>query len=223
MKRIVMLLSLIIFVTGCDIKSFNTDNIDTVLEDALTNEVKVTNTNGEGYKYYLPRGMSIKNKIDYNTEFTYKEDNYYLYVDVIAYYYQEEMEYQENNDLFYSKIITYNDKDGLIEIEQKENRYQVKMNYNYAKLEANIKEENLEEGIVNMFYILSTLKFNDEVLSTLVGENILDYQEENLDIFESKRENGDFLDYIKEYDKYEENSGTTSGKDEDVLAPADTE
>lgn len=223
MKRIVMILSLIIFVTGCDIKSFNTDNIDTVIEDALVNEVKVTNTNGEGYKYYLPRGMSIRNKVDYNTEIVYKEDLYYLYVDVIAYYYQQDTNYQENDDLFYSRIITYNDKEGLVEIEQKENEYQVTMNYNYAKLEAKIKEENLEEGIVNMFYILSTLKFNDEVLNTLVGENILDYQEESLDIFESKRENGDFLDYIEEYNKYEESTSDNKGKDEDALTPADTE
>lgn len=219
MKRIVVLLSLIIFVvTGCSVTSLNATTIDTIIQDALDNKLTLANTDGKGYKFYLPRGMSIENQVDYNTQMKYKNDQYYLYVDVIAYYYKTNTTYQETKDAYYSKVIQQDDKIGYVEVIKEENYYKVKVEYNYAKIEANITEENLEEGIVNIIYILSTLQFNDEVLNTLIGENVLDYQEEQIDIFESKREEGNFLDYIEEYDTYDEDKDSEQLQDEDIIS-----
>ena len=60
--------------------------------------------------------------------------------------------------------------------------------------------------------ILSSMKYNDKVLSSTVGENILSYKEESYNIFKTKEKTSDFLDYVKEYDNYDQEK-----KDEDNL------
>ena len=50
-------------------------------------------------------------------------------------------------------------------------------------MEAYVKEEELSTVITNMCYVLRTIKFNDAVLESLVGENVLSYKEENFTLF----------------------------------------
>ena len=85
---------------------------------------------------------------------------------------------------------------------------------NYSKIEALVKERNLEYAITNSIKILSSVQYNDVILDTLIGEKTLDYKEEAYNFFESKREEGTFLDYIEEYDIYEKDKKV---KDDDVL------
>ena len=49
-----------------------------------------------------------------------------------------------------------------------------------------------------MAYILNSVQFQDTILSTLIGDNTLDYSEENFNIFKPRREEGSFLDYVEE-------------------------
>ena len=76
--------------------------------------------------------------------------------------------------------------------------------YNYAKIEAYLDKDNLNDAVLNMAYILSSVQYNEKVIDTLIGENVLDYKEEKFDIFESKREQSNFLEWVEKYDTYDE-------------------
>ena len=64
--------------------------------------------------------------------------------------------------------------------------------YNFSKIEALVKEEALEEVILNASYILSTVKFNNNVITMMLDDEFL-VLEEKYDIFTSKQETNDFL------------------------------
>ena len=46
-----------------------------------------------------------------------------------------------------------------------------------------------------------TIKFNDVVLESLIGDNILNYKEENFALFEAETSKEDFLDVVSEYEQ----------------------
>ena len=79
------------------------------------------------------------------------------------------------------------------------------------KIEAYILKDSLNDALTDIGLILSSVKYNEKVLDTIVGENILNYKEENYNIFETNKDASNFLDYVKEYDSEE----TT--KDEDSI------
>ena len=71
--------------------------------------------------------------------------------------------------------------------------------YNYSKIEAYVKKENLNDAIIEMSYILRSVKFNKPVLESLVGDNILSYKEENYSLFD-KKSSETFLDVVEKYE-----------------------
>ena len=74
--------------------------------------------------------------------------------------------------------------------------------FNYAKMEAYVSEDDLITVVNNMAYVLRSITFNDKVLESLIGENILSYEEENYNLFDSKNTSKDnFLDEVAKYDK----------------------
>ena len=84
MKKIFLIVVLCILVCGC--VDINKSSIDEILTDSLNSELKFYNTNRNGYKYYIPKGVKTLGKNDYNellSDGTYK---YYMYVDVLSYY-----------------------------------------------------------------------------------------------------------------------------------------
>ena len=184
--------------------------------NALSNNINVTNVNFDGYKYYLPRGIKLVDKKDYNSKLLSNGNYYYLYVDVISYYYKSSLDYKVNNDIYFSKKISYDDKEGYIEIEKKDDdKYFLKIVYNYSKIEVYVDINSLNSAISDSIKLLSSVTYNDIVLATIIGENTLNYQEEQFSLFDSKREDGTFLDYIEEYDVYDEEDNEL--KDEDIL------
>ena len=104
------------------------------------------------------------------------------------------IDYKVENDIHYSKKLDYNDKVGYIRIEKLNKGYFVEFVYNYAKMEACVTEENLANVITNMCYILRTIKFNDAVLESLIGENVLSYKEEEFTLFENNESSDVFLE-----------------------------
>lgn len=216
MKKIMFLVTLLVLFTGCSIKDINKYDINDVIDDALSNNINVTNVNFDGYKYYLPRGMKVVDKKDYNSKLLSNGNYYYLYVDVISYYYKSSLDYKVNNDIYFSKKISYDDKEGYIEIEKKDDdKYFLKIVYNYSKIEVYVDINSLNSAISDSIKLLSSVTYNDIVLATIIGENTLNYQEEQFSLFDSKREDGTFLDYIEEYDVYDEEDNEL--KDEDIL------
>ncbi len=211
MKKLIVLLSILtLSLTGC--ASLNTNSIDKVIETVMKKNSKLKNVNFEGYSYYVPRGLKFLNKNEYNAYLSDQYNNhYYLYVDVISRYHKVEQKYKVDKKAYYSKEIKTKDKFGYLEINEVKDYYFIEAMLNYTKIEAYVSKDNLTDALTDISSILSSVKYNDKVLDTIVGENILNYKEENYNIFETKKNTSDFLDYVKEYDPEE------STTDEDNL------
>ena len=219
MKKLIVLFALLILFTGCEIKNLTSDDINRVVDESLKLKVQGSNHYFKGYKYYIPRGFVLEKTKDNNHVLFSNGDYYYLYIDIVSYFHKENVETTFDNELYFSEKISYNGTEGYIKISKKDNDiYFIEMVYNYSKIEAYVKEENLEYAIENSIRILASIKYNDIILDTIIGEKTLDYQEEVYNFFDSKREEGNFLDYIEEYDVYDKDDKI---KDEDVLDSID--
>ena len=188
MKRLFILLSITCLLTGCSVSRLYPDH-----------------TYYDGYKYYLPKGIRIINKEDYNALLKDSHGNcYYLYVDVISYFHKSVNDYVVSKDSYYSKKLSYNKKNGYLQIDKIGSKYFIQYVFNYAKIEAYVDKKNLDESIWYMSSILGTIKFNDTILESLIGENALDYKEEDYTLFKADSSKESFLDVVEreETDKY---------------------
>ena len=81
--------------------------------------------------------------------------------------------------------------------------------YNYAKIEVKVEENDLNNAINNSIIILSTIKYDKDIIDNLIGDNKINSNEENLNIFDKVTNKSDFLDIVEEYDNYD-------GKENDI-------
>ena len=206
MKRLIVLLSIVtILVTGCSINKLDNNDIGKNIKTLMSEKTKLYNVHYEGYKYYLPKGIGFLDKDDYNAILKDKNNNkYYLYVDVISYYHKVENDYEISNDSHYSKRLNYNGKTGYIQIDEVDDKYFIQFVYNYAKMEAYVDEKELVDVVTNMCLVLRTIKYNDVVLESLIGENQLNYKEEDYTLFKADSSKESFLDVVEreETEKY---------------------
>ena len=214
MKKVIVLLSIVLLLmTGCSIKKLDDKDFESNMNVLLSEKVSNSNVNFEGYKYYVPEGLKFVNKEEYNAIFKDRFNNkYYLYVDVISYYHKIENTYKINQDAYYSKVIVYNDKTGYLEIIESGSKYYVEFMFNYAKIEVLVDKDQLVTAMNNMCYILRSIKFNDKVLESLVGDNVLSYTEENFTLFDKTPTRSDVLEVTAgEGEKYK------VAKDQEIL------
>ena len=199
MKRLIVLLSIVmIFVTGCSVSRLNDTNIEDNIHKLLAKKVKMYNVYYEGYKYYLPKSIRFVDKEDYNAILMDENNNkYYLYVDAVGYYHKVENSYEENDNFYYSEKLDYSEKNGYIQIEEVDSKYFIQFVFNYVKLEAYVTDADLVDTVNNMCYILRTVKFNNHVLESLIGENALDYKEEDYTLFKADSSKESFLDVVE--------------------------
>lgn len=204
MKKLVILLSIILFVTGCSVIRIDNQELTQIINTILKDNNKLYNQSFEGYKYYVPKGMRVIEKHDYNQMLFSNESTYYLYIDVISYYYKSNIEYVIDSSKYLSMELKNNKKEGYIEIEKTADKeYFIKSVYNYAKIEVYVKENHLKEAVINVLTILNSISYNESVINSFVGENKLNFTEESFSLFESDEANDkNFLEYIEEYDKY---------------------
>ena len=206
MKKLIVLLSIVmIFVTGCSVVRLNNTDIHGNIHKLLSKKVKMYNVYYEGYKYYLPKGIRFINKDDYNAILMDESNNnYYLYVDAVGYYHKVKNSYKKNDDSYYSEKLNYNKKNGYIQIDEVDSKYFIQFVFNYVKLEAYVSENDLVDTINNMCCILRTVKFNNHILESLIGENVLDYKEEDYTLFKADSSKESFLDVVEreETDRY---------------------
>ena len=213
MKKLLVLLSILTLLTGCTVTKINKDSVDKVIDSVMKKDSKLKNVHFEGYSYYVPRGIRFVDKKEYNAILKDEyNNNYYLYVDVISYYHKVKEKYKVNKKAYYSIEVKTKNKFGYVEIKEDKTGYLVEAMYSYAKIEAYVEKDSLNDAMTNISMILSSMKYNDKVLSSTVGENILSYKEESYNIFKTKEKTSDFLDYVKEYDNYDQEK-----KDEDNL------
>src|SRR5574344_1148012 len=193
-KILFMLLS-VFLLSGCTVVRIATDNIDTIVSVVLSKDNTIYNTIGKGYKYYKPRGVTYIDTSEYNEKLYSDGNYYYLYVDINSYFYKKEFEYKENKDAYYSRYLDINDKKGYLEINKYKDYYLVEFMYNYAKIEALVKEEDINDVVLNASYILSTIKYNSDVIKLVLNEDYFTNKDVLYDIFTPKKETSDFLEY----------------------------
>lgn len=211
MKKIFVLLALVFLVTGCSIKEIPQDNLEDAIDSVLVGSADLENQYFAGYQYYLPREVSIIDKFDYNTILLHKRNRLYLYVDVISYYHKTKEEYETNDNLYFSKVLEYGNKKGYVNIDKEnEDKYYIDIVYNYGKIEAYSNKENLSSTVLNSLVILNTIKFNDAVIDSLIGENKIEYKEEKFNLFNSDSNNDGYLNI-------DENHTSNKNKEEDEL------
>ena len=209
MKRLIVLLSIVVVLaTGCSVYKLDNTNISKNIKILLSHKTNLHNVNYDGYRYYLPKGVSFVNKDSYNALLKDMNNNrYYMYVDVISYYHKKENDYEINNDSHYSQRLDYNNKTGYVQIDEIDDKYFIQFVYNYVKIEAYVSKKDLTDSITNICYILRSVKFNDSVIESLIGENALDYQEEDFSLFKADSSKESYMEVIKrneseEYNKY---------------------
>lgn len=213
MKKIFILLALIFLVTGCSVTE--QQDLEKLVDDVLASNGNFTNKNFSGYEYYLPRGVILANKLGYNSTLRYKSNQIYLYVDAISYYHKVEKKYQKKENIYFSKILNYDDKKGYINITKGNNEdiYYIDIEYNFGKIETYSNKADLNGTVINSFLVLKNLRFNDEVLNSLIGENKIEYKEEKFDLFGSNSSDDGYLDIID--DKYEDQYNDENILDDD--------
>lgn len=183
MKKIFLLGITLILLTGCT--SIKNESIDNLVYNALSSKVLSTNTNRNGYKYYLPKGINIKTNNSFNEVLTDQEYTYYLYVDVVRYNSKATFSYSVNNEAYYSKKISFNGKNGYIEINNyKNDQYLIEIMYNYAKIEVVVYEKNINRAVAYAISILSSITYNDNVIASSLQSGEFTWMEEEFDIFE---------------------------------------
>jgi len=202
MKKFLILVCTLFLLTGCvDIKK---KSVEDIIKGSLASRVDTTNVNRKGYRYYLPRGLKVINSNDYNEVFKDSKYKYYLYVDVISYFDKIHEEYKITDKAFLSSKIQNGDKLGYLEINEYENeKYLIEIMYNYAKIEVMVDKEDINKVIAHAICILSSITYNDSVIANLMGEDVLNFMEEEFNIFETVSSDSNYLKYEEEY-KYEE-------------------
>ncbi|MBQ7140399.1 MAG: hypothetical protein IJO32_02725 [Bacilli bacterium] len=202
MKKFLIFTFLIFATTGCSISKLNMDDRDTLVNTILESDIKLYNRISKGYKYYLPKGIAITDYQDYNETLLADNNTYYLYVDIVSYYYNTKESYTKDINSIYYEELNINDKTGYIDIVKTEDRYLIKYNYNFAKMETLVEEKYINIALKDMTYILSSLQYNKTIIDSLIGENVLNYEEEKYQINKPKENEQTFLDYVNTFDTY---------------------
>ncbi|MDD2377738.1 MAG: hypothetical protein PHD10_03490 [Bacilli bacterium] len=201
MKKLLILTLVICLMTGCTVVRIKTDDIDNIINVVLSKDNKLFNRIGKGYKYYIPRGVNYIDTRENNEKLYSNGNYYYLYVDVISYYYKKEFSYEKNDDAYYSRFIDMNNKKGFLEINKMDNLYLIEYMYNYAKIEALVKKEDINNVVLDATYILSTIKFNSNVIKIMLDDDLFINKEEKYDIFTPKKETNNFIEYIEDMEE----------------------
>lgn len=195
MKKIILILLSVFLFTGCTVVRIDTDSIDNTINVVLSKDNKLYNRVGKGYKYYIPRGVSYIDTDEFNDKLYSNGNYYYLYIDAISYYYHKKVDYKEDSNAYYSRKISVNGKEGYLNITEVDERYLVDFVYNYARIQALVSEEEINDVVLNATYILSTIKFNHNVIKLMLNEDYFILKEETYDVFTPKVETDNYIRY----------------------------
>ena len=110
MKKLVSLL-LTIFclfsISGCTMVRIDTTDIDNIVSIVLSKENSLYNHIGKGYKYYIPRGVTYIDTIEFNDKLYSDGNYYYLYIEYFLlsmhkYYYYHYLNFHYFFQFFHS-------------------------------------------------------------------------------------------------------------------------
>ena len=201
MKKILILLIILIFPTGC--LAVQTASVEEIIDSVQNSSLNLSNQIRTGYRYYLPLGMNVESVELHNEIITARGFRFFLYVDFVSYYNRTQFEYEISHASYISKNISVGNTPGYLEVNVKEGKYLIEIMFNYAKIEVIVDRRYLNEAITKALIILSTIRFNEDVISSMIGNNTLSVGEEELNIFDTNRGESNFLQYNEEYGYYE--------------------
>ena len=201
MKKILIIICLL-FITGCsDIRK---QSYDDIINNIATRANK-DNVYRTGYSYYLPRGMKVADSTLYNEAITDARYKYYLYVDIVSYYKKVTKDYSVNDNALVSKKLDYDGKFGYVEVNLlKNDKYLVEIMYNYAKIEVIVDKSKCNEAMLSIINILKSVEYNDSIIANLMGDDVLNFSEEEFNIFNTKGSESNYLTVDKDASKEED-------------------
>ena len=74
----------------------------------------------------------------------------------------------------------------IINITKKNGKYFIEFIYNYAKIEALVAKDEINDTILNSAYILSTVKYNYDIIELMLNEDYFTSREEKYELFAEK-------------------------------------
>ena len=170
--KVLLLISIILFCSGCN--TINNMSIEEIVDFTSSSNLKISNQYRSGYKYYVPSGVGVYSKNDYNEILLKSNYRIYFYVDVVSYYNKVVKKYEVNNEAYYSQEISNGDKFGYVEINKYNDKYfLLEIMYNYAKIEVIIDEELINEAVTNAMIILTSISYNDNIINNLMEDKNL--------------------------------------------------
>lgn len=194
-KRNIILVLAVLFLTGCTIVRIDATNVDNITSVVLSKNNKLYNRVGRGYKYYVPRGVTYIDSFESNDKLYSNGVYYYLYLDEISYYYKKTNNFKENKSKYYSRKIKNNSKSGYLEITEKGGLYLIEFVYNYAKIEAFVEKKDINNTVLNASYILSTIKYNKNIVKLSLEEILKNKEETYTDYTPKIKDEDSFLKY----------------------------
>ncbi len=199
MKKKFILLSLFacVLLTGCT--TLQDKTLQEVIDLGTNRTVSVYNKYRKGYKYNVPKGLDVSNNTEYNEVLMSSDYMYYLYIDAVSYYNKVIDTYEVSDKAYISMPISYEDKYGYLEVNELDNgKYFIEIMYNYAKIEVIVKEKDIKLVVSNSLSVLASVKFNDDVLKTLLDEETSQFKESQFNIFETTTTESDYLQAVED-------------------------
>ena len=66
--------------------------------------------------------------------------------------------------------------------------------YNYAKIEVIVDEGDINKAMLSAISILKSIVYNDSVIANLLEDNVLNFAEEEFDIFNNDSNDDDYIE-----------------------------
>ena len=203
MKKILILLLLTAFLSGCT-RIDNEKEYKDITNNIINSSTSLVNTATRGYKYYLPKGVSLIYNIDFNQKFRILEEDVYMYVDIVSYYYKKDLNDYEDDFNYYFSNISSKEKVGYIGINKEDDEYFVKLVYNYAKVEFYTNKDKLANLISYSMIIMNSIEYNDVLILEIIEDNNIRSEDSIYSITKPENSESKFNEYLEEYVQDEE-------------------
>lgn len=209
MKKVLLLFASLVLLTGC-MRIDKTNNED-LITAILASKIDVYNHTNKGFKYYLPNNLKSIKRDEYNEILKNDDYEYYLYVDLVSYYNKSITNYKEVEDAYYSRVLIKDDKRGVVNIVPTKDKYLITIEYNYAAINVVVEEKDIKKSLSDALIIISTVKYNDDIIKKMLEEDEFSSSSEIVNIFDTVSRNEQIED--KDDMQYDEND---ENYDEDV-------
>lgn len=180
-KKILLILCLFVL-SGCSMYNLNNISPEEAVNIAVNSSTKLYNRNNKGFKYYLPIEFTISSEEEINQVLTSRGVNYYMYVDLISYHYKKDITSTREDDDYKYYTFTSGDKNGYFRVKKDGDYFFIELCYNYAIIEVEVEESEINYALVNGISILSSIKYNDLVISKSIGDNDIETSETKYEI-----------------------------------------